>query len=447
MIITIDGPSGTGKTSVARKVAEKLGMTYFDTGAMYRAFTWVLLNKQIPLSDAQAIEVELENFSFDIRKQNGDCRYFVDEENVTEEIRNQKINDVVSEVAAMKTVRKALWKLQRSYVKKQSAVFEGRDMGSVVFPKAEVKIFLDAKSSVRAKRRLEEMRAKHPQGAAGFDAKSMEKELNRRDAFDSTRKIAPLKCPKGAHRIDTSEVSMEEVVEEIVEYQRKQAKKLIPSWLHSKNMRFIYRFVIFCSWCVFKIFYRHKVYGMEHFVRRAAIIAPNHTSYFDPPLVASSWPEEIHFLAREGLFKPFLFGSFIRALNSHPVHGGAADASVFKTLIRLLKEGKQIVVFPEGERTGGEIGEIKPGIGILVMRSHSAIIPTYIDGAHESWDRDRTLPKLFGKTACVFGTPIVWESYSHLAKREAQDRIANDLSKAIHALKDWYKSGAKGTPP
>lgn len=447
MIITIDGPSGTGKTTVAQRVANRLSVIYFDTGAMYRAFTWVLINKQIPFSDEKRIEEELEKFTFDISMLNGNKRYFVDQVDVTEAIRTQKINETVSEVSAMKKVRESLWKMQRSYAEKQGAVFEGRDMGSVVFPKAEVKIFLDASPEVRAKRRLKEMRAKMPHEAAAFDEKKMEQDLLRRDAYDSSREIAPLKCPKGALRIDTSHISIDEVVEQIIQYQIVQAKKLYPAWRHSRSMGFLYRFILFLAWSMFKLLYRHKVYGLEHCIRGPGIITPNHASFLDPPLVAISWPEEVHFLARDYLFKPKLFGPFIRALNAHPVSGDVGDVSVFKTIIDLLKEGKQLILFPEGERTDGQLAAIKPGIGMLVMRSKAAIIPTYIDGTSKIWGRKQKFPKLLGKTVCVFGSPILAESFAHLEKREAYDQIAQTLSKSILALKQWYESGAKGSPP
>ena len=447
MIITIDGTAGTGKTTVAKRVAEKLGVTYFDTGAMYRAVTWGLLNAGVDLKDTAQVDAYLKEFSFDIHKRSGDKRYLVGQTDVTEAIRTQEITECVSEVSAMPNVRKALWKMQRAYAEKQSAVFEGRDMGSVVFPKAEVKVFLDADPKERARRRLNEMRQKLPEEAALFDEEKMVQELARRDTYDRTRKVAPLKCPKGAYRIDTTSLQIDEVVENIIKYHHEKAEELLPAWLHSQKMRLIYRVIIFFAWLFFKVFYRHKVYGLEHFVKRAAIIAPNHTSYYDPPLTAASWPEEVHFLARESLFKPFMFGSFIRALNSHPVSGDFADVSIFKIILKLLKEGKQIILFPEGGRSDGELEKIKPGIGMLLMRSQAVIVPTYIHGAFQVWSRNRKLPKPFGKTACVFGSPLMWESFAHLEKREAQEAIAARLSKSILALKAWYEAGAEGTPP
>jgi len=221
-----------------------------------------------------------------------------------------------------------------------------------------------------------------------------------------------------------------------------------PAWRNSPNMSFLYRSVVFLTWLIFKVFYRHRVYGYEHFYPGAAIIAANHTSYLDPPIVSISWPEEVHFLARASLFKNPLFGRFIRALNSHPVSGDAGDAVVFRTVVKLLNEGKKIILFPEGMRSDqNELGQIKPGIALLISKTNSAIIPTYIHGAYDIWNRYRRFPKLWGKTACIFGTPIRWESYAHLEKKEAQLAITEKLRESIQGLRRWYENGAIGVPP
>lgn len=220
------------------------------------------------------------------------------------------------------------------------------------------------------------------------------------------------------------------------------------TWCSTLNISFLYRTVLFFTWIIFKVFYRLKIYGFENFYPGAAIIAGNHTSYLDPPMIAISWPQEVHFLAREGLFKNRFFGAFIRAVNSHPISGDASDVVVFKTVIKLLNEGKKIVLFPEGMRTDrDELGELKPGIALLVSKTKSAIIPTYIYGTYKIWNRFHKFPKLFGKTACVFGSPILWETYAHLDKKEAHKAITLKLRDSLNDLRQWYAAGAKGIPP
>lgn len=213
-------------------------------------------------------------------------------------------------------------------------------------------------------------------------------------------------------------------------------------------MSFLYRAILFLAWSFFKIFYRHKVYGLEHFYDKAAIIAANHASYYDPPILAISWPEEVHFLAKEDLFKPFLFGGLIRRLNAHPVSGDASDIGVFKLIVSLLGEGKKIILFPEGKRSfNNELNELKPGIAMLISRSKTAVVPAYIHGSFSVFSPMRKLPKPWGKTACIFGTPIEWKDFEHLDKKEAQRAFTAKLTESINALRKWYEQGAQGTPP
>jgi cytidylate kinase len=445
-ILTIDGPAGTGKSTVAKNVAEKLGMPYFDTGAMYRAVSYLIIQKKIALSDDNKIGELMHSFRFEVRDKNGEKKYFANGQEITQEIRSEAVNKIVSPVSALPTVREALWAIQRKFAKSKGGVFEGRDMGTVVFPKAGVKIFLTARPEVRAQRRLNEILHKRPHEAQAMDEGKMLSELQKRDAYDASRQLAPLKCPEDAYVIDTSDLSIDQVVASILEYVEK--KNLSPAWMHWKGVKFLYRIVLFFAWAAAKIFYRHKVYGLGHFYPKGAIIAANHTSYLDPPLLAISWPEEVHFLARETLFRNPVFGKFISAINAHPVSGDATDIGVFRTICNLLSDGKKVILFPEGKRSeDGQLGEIKPGIGMLVARTKTAIIPAYLKGPYEIWGRKRKLPKIFGKTICVFGSPIRWESYAHLDKKEAQEAVAKKFIESVGALKKWVDDGACGTPP
>ena len=222
-----------------------------------------------------------------------------------------------------------------------------------------------------------------------------------------------------------------------------------PAWLQFKPLSFLYRVVLFLAWSFFKIFYRHRVYGTEHFYSEAAIIAGNHASYYDPPILAISWPQEVHFLAKEGLFKNRFFGGLIRNLNAHPVSGDAGDIAVFKTVCGLLNEGKKIILFPEGQRCFKDELELplKPGIALLVSRTQSAAIPAYIHGTFTVWNRLRSFPKFFGKTVCVFGSPVKWSDFAHMDKKLGQRAFLEELARRMEALRLWYLDGAKGTPP
>ncbi|WP_420421889.1 lysophospholipid acyltransferase family protein [Simkania sp.] len=212
-------------------------------------------------------------------------------------------------------------------------------------------------------------------------------------------------------------------------------------------MKAFYFFVITLTRFVFKVFYRMRVYGREHYFKGGAILAPNHVSYFDPPIVAAASPESIHFLARETLFRSW-FGKMIAALNSHPVQGHVNNIKAIKTICGLLKKGYKMILFPEGTRSkDNTLGEIKPGIGMLVSRSETAIIPVYVHGTYKIWPRSRKFPRLFGRTAVVFGSPIHWKDYTDMDKKEAQEHIAQRLTTALEELRKWYENGAQGNPP
>lgn len=217
MIITVDGPAGTGKSTVAKKVADRLSFTFFDTGAMFRAVTLVIQNQHIPYSDEERIEQLLKHFHFRIETTAGQKRYFVGNQEVTNEIRSQIVTRHVSEVAALKVVRDSLKNLQRRFATDCNAVFEGRDMGSHVFPQAELKIFLTASKEVRAERRFRELLLSHPSEAENMTLQQVFDDLVRRDQFDSSRELAPLRPAEDALVIDTSDLSIEEVVEKIIQ--------------------------------------------------------------------------------------------------------------------------------------------------------------------------------------------------------------------------------------
>lgn len=212
MIITIDGPAGTGKSTIAKELGKQLGLRTFDTGAMYRALTLLLLEKQIAFTDAAAIERELTLFSFEVKLPGP--RFVVCGKDVTEAIRSQEVTKNVSEVAALGPVREALVHIQRRFAESGSCIFEGRDMGSVVFPKAECKIYLNASPLVRAKRRHAELVAK--QGSEAPPLATVLADIEARDLYDSSRKHSPLVKPKDAVEIDTSNLTINEIVNQIV---------------------------------------------------------------------------------------------------------------------------------------------------------------------------------------------------------------------------------------
>lgn len=212
MIIAIDGPSASGKSTVAQLLATRLGFGYMDTGAMYRALTWKVLQDEVDLSN----EGELAKVAKDTRIEfkppaTTSPKVFVDGTDVTEAIRSPQIGSRVSLVSRASGVRREMVKRQRRLCK-DKCVVEGRDVGSVVFPQADLKIFLTASAAERARRRKDELSER----GHAVELDSVRQELLGRDQIDSERQVGPLKVPPGAHTIDTTERTPMEVVEEIL---------------------------------------------------------------------------------------------------------------------------------------------------------------------------------------------------------------------------------------
>ena len=205
LIVAVDGPGGTGKSTVSRAVAERLELPHLDTGAFYRAATLVALRVGADLDDARAIEDAVVGRSFS----QSEGLMSVDGEDVSEPIRGESITTHVSRVSAHPKVREFLVDIQRSWVDAHNsrAVVEGRDIGSVVFPEATLKVYLDARPEIRARRRALE---------GGEDIAAVEEDLERRDRFDSSRTASPLMVADDAVVIGTSEMTFDQVVERVV---------------------------------------------------------------------------------------------------------------------------------------------------------------------------------------------------------------------------------------
>lgn len=209
MIITIDGPVGTGKSTIAKKVADALGFEFVDTGAMYRCLTFAI-DKQ----GVKDLPPFLSSFSFEIKKENGKKRYFYENEDITDKIRQEGVTSKVSQISAIPEVRETLIDLQRHLGKQGNMVFEGRDMGTVVFPDAELKIYLTASPEIRAQRRHQEMLEKFPDTHPTYE--TILNQVIERDRRDTTRELSPLIPAKDSHVIDSTNLSIEEVLNEIL---------------------------------------------------------------------------------------------------------------------------------------------------------------------------------------------------------------------------------------
>jgi len=215
MIIAIDGPAGAGKSTVAKILAQRLGFLYIDTGAMYRALTLKILDGKIDPRDIPAIIKLAETSSIDlICNTDGLLKVLLDGQDVSLQIRQPRITKLVSDIAKIKGVREVMLRLQRRLGQGKDVVLDGRDIGTVVFPDADKKFYIDANFSERVNRRYKELR----QSGQEVSQEEINADLHNRDTIDTTRAVAPLKKAADAIYIDTTTMSIEDVVNEVLTY-------------------------------------------------------------------------------------------------------------------------------------------------------------------------------------------------------------------------------------
>lgn len=209
--IAIDGPAGAGKSTIAKKIAKELSFIYVDTGAMYRAMGLFMLRKGIG-DEPEKIENELDNVDITISYVNGEQQVFLNGENVTAVLREEQVGNMASTVGKIPAVRAKLVSLQKKMAETENVIMDGRDIGTVVLPNADAKIYLTASSQERARRRFEELKAK----GIPCDMDEIEKDIIARDEQDMNREASPLKQAEDAVLVDCSDMGIEEVVETII---------------------------------------------------------------------------------------------------------------------------------------------------------------------------------------------------------------------------------------
>jgi len=376
--IAIDGPAGSGKSSVAKKLAARLGRPHIDTGAMYRAVTLCALRENISLDDAAALAARLHAARLEFR----DSRLHLDGEDVSSLIRRVDVTAAVSTVAAHAKLRELMASLQRrlASASQEGCVLEGRDIGSAILPLSANKFYLDAAPIERARRRALQM----GQRLSGGELERLEREIRGRDEDDTRRAASPLQIAPDAHVIDTTHLSEDEVVERCAASCSSGALEpvddadLVACGYHNQLYRLARTMIM-------SPFYRGllgmRVFGREHErIGGGLIYACNHISNFDPTAVGSAVGRELHFLAKRELFF-WPLGPVIRRVNAIPIDRGRWDGEAFDRAEAVLRQGRNLIIFPEGTRRPvGRPGPIKKGLGILAVRSERPYLPVLLRG-------------------------------------------------------------------
>jgi len=221
VIIAIDGPSGAGKSTLAKRLARELGFIYLDTGALYRALALKLLRQGVDLADDARVKQLVRETAIELRENGGRLEVLLDGRDVAAEIRTPEVSQMASKSSALAVVRARLLELQREMGRRGNVVAEGRDIGTVVFPEAEVKVFLDASTGERARRRFQELVT----AGGSVDLAGTLREIEERDKRDSERDIAPLRQAADAVRVDSSSVDAERVAAMVMDLVKNKTKE------------------------------------------------------------------------------------------------------------------------------------------------------------------------------------------------------------------------------
>ncbi len=439
MIIAIDGPAGSGKSTIAREVAKRLKMRYLDTGAMYRAITFLALEEGLVpdrIGEAGALaahtDLRLEGRADDL------TRVFVDGREITDEIRGPLVSKHVSAVSADPGVRDVLTAKQRQEAAAGNVLLEGRDMGTVVVPHAELKVFLTAGLEERARRRQLQLQGK----GAEQSLAELEATIATRDALDSGRAVAPLRKADDAVEVDTTGLSVSDVIAAVcglAEDKRKAALAGRPlrRWPISRMVRgpmdtLFYRMTHVVLGPFWRFVYRMRVRGAEHFpLTGPVLVVCNHRAMTDPFFLGINVPRQIHYMAKHELwkFKPLAWA--MEGFGTFPVVRGEADRSAVQRGVDILAAGGVLGLFPEGGvRTGSHLAPIRSGVSLFSMREDVVTVPAALRGTERAFRHG--VPRL-PRVELVFGPPIERPD-SRLSRSERGRIISERVTEAVNAL-------------
>ena len=417
LVITIDGPAGSGKSTVARLLAEKLGASFLDTGAMYRAVTLAAMQDSVDMADENKLLEVLQRHRFHFAAENDKMIVHIDGEDVTEQIRQPEVTANAHYIASSGKLREKLVEMQQQFAAgEKKIVTEGRDQGTVAFPDADIKFYLTADVAERARRRYSELQAK----GITTSLEQIKNDIAKRDESDESRTVGPLKPAADAIIVDTTDLTIEEVVEKLMEIVTGKNKRE-PAMRWFRFARMLCR--IFCE-----LFFRIRVYGLENIPKNGAfMLVSNHQSFLDPVLCGIYIGRCLYFLARDTLFRG-LFGRLISSVNTIPVRRDQADMFAIRTIISKLKDSSGVCLFPEATRTtDGRIADFKPGFGLLCRRGRAAVVPVVIDGAFECWPRHKKIFSPGSKITVCYGKCISADDVKKMSDEELAERLTDTL--------------------
>lgn len=400
-VLAIDGPAGGGKSTTARGVAEQLGWLHVDSGAMYRAVAWLAGREGISFDNEPALVALLSNARIEPTREG----IRVNGELVEAAIRTAEAGEAASRVALHPLLRRRLVELQRSFARPPGLVMEGRDIGTVVFPKADLKIFISASPEARAERRYQELRVR---GLPG-DRDAIVEAIRDRDRRDSERETSPLLRAPDAILLDTTCLAPEDQITlaaHWAELARRPPERIgVSHWIARGIVR-----AFAAAFLDLTVERRDAVPG-----RGPLIVASNHISFWDPPLVGAAIPRTMHYVAKAELFHNPLFGAMIRSYNAIPIHRGPQARTGLRGAEEVLSAGGAVLIFPEGTRNkSGTLLSPRAGIARLSAVTRSPVLPACITGSNQI--RRSMLRQV--SIRITFGSPVMPPRSAHPERGE-----------------------------
>ena len=393
--IAIDGPGGAGKSSLAKAVAKELNIIYVDTGALYRTIGYYMLNHGIDPKDAENVAKALPDFTLEITFENGEQVILLDGENVKDTIRTPEVSMAASHVSAIKEVREYLLNTQRNIAKRNSVIMDGRDIGTVILPNAEVKIFLTASPEARAKRRYDELIERGKE----VSYEQVYKEMVERDKNDSTREIAPCVPADDAILLDNSNMNADQTTDAVIAIIKKAKKK---------QKRNFYMKAHFILAPLIRFFSGIKTYGKENIPAEGGfILSANHIAVRDVLLIGATCPRQVKFIAKKELFSIPILRTVIKALGAVKLDRGGTDVAAIRKSIELVDNGDLISIFPQGHRypkVDPATTPIKNGVGLVAYRAKCDVIPVFIKTKNNKYG-------IFKRVEIHYGKPIKYREF------------------------------------
>ena len=427
-IVGIDGPAGTGKGTITALIAKKYNLLNIDTGATYRCVALKMLKEKIALDDDKKISEMLKNIKIELKNEKDKIHVFLDNEEVTDEIRGKEVSNFVSQVSSIKQVRLSMAGIQRKMAQGKDVIMEGRDICTYVFPTADVKIYLDASLEERARRRFEQNKEK------GIDMSYEEvlKNIEMRDKNDKEKELGALKVADGATVIDTTKLSIKQVEKEVSKLIDKKLKE-------KKNEVKIYKVRAETPWkkfqrvvikallhAFYRIVFRLEKINEENLpMDEPVIVCANHLNTWDAVGLVVCSKKRIRFIAKEDLFNSKFINWIAHVFDVIPIKRGMRDLEGMKMCVKALKNNETLGIFPEGTRKGLEKGaKVQNGAAYMALKTNVKVVPVGIQGSF----------KPFTKVKFNYGKPLDFNIKNKNPEKEQLDVATKQIMDNIIML-------------